>query len=283
MSNQLLQNGSKNHYSADCENCFGLCCIALPYAKSADFAIDKEGGTPCSNLNSDFRCGVHHNLRKIGFRGCAVYECFGAGQKVSQATFDGKDWREHPAIAKEMFRVFPIIQQLQEILRYLSEALSLEEAKPIFQDLQNALMETEQLTNLSPKAIIELNVPAHRAMINDLLVKTSELVRGKVSFKKNRTPKIEKVLSRGRDLIAAKLRGVDLKGANLRGAILIAADLREADMRSTDLIGADLRDADISGANLTGSIFLTQAQINSAKGDRNTKLPATLSQPDHWS
>lgn len=23
----------------DCENCFGLCCVALPYAKSADFKL----------------------------------------------------------------------------------------------------------------------------------------------------------------------------------------------------------------------------------------------------
>ena len=50
----------------------------------------------------------------------------------------------------------------------------------------------------------------------------------------------------------------------------------------SDFIGADLRDADISGANLTGSIFLTQAQINAAKGDSNTKLPSSLKTPFHW-
>ncbi|UOK56710.1 pentapeptide repeat-containing protein [Bacillus sp. OVS6] len=53
-------------------------------------------------------------------------------------------------------------------------------------------------------------------------------------------------------------------------------------MRLTDLIGADFRDADIRGADLTESIFLTQPQMNSAKGDRNTKLPGTLRVPDHW-
>lgn len=30
---------------ADCARCFGLCCVALPYARSADFAFDKDGGT----------------------------------------------------------------------------------------------------------------------------------------------------------------------------------------------------------------------------------------------
>jgi uncharacterized protein YjbI with pentapeptide repeats len=284
LSNQLLQNDGNilNHLNADCEKCFGLCCVALPYAKSADFALDKAGGTPCSNLNADYRCDVHTNLRKIGYRGCTVYECFGAGQKVSQVTYGGVDWRESPALAKEMFQVFPIMQQLHEMLRYLTEALSLEAAKPILQELQIALMETEKLTNLSPKAILEINVPAHRAIVNDLLLKTSELVRGKVELKKNKNPKTQKVLRRGRDLIGAKLRGADLTGANLRGAILIAADLREADMRMTDLIGADFRDTDLSGANLRGSIFLTQAQVNSANGNKNTKLPASLTLPDHW-
>ncbi|GLY09691.1 hypothetical protein Bbad01_09070 [Bacillus badius] len=71
-------------------------------------------------------------------------------------------------------------------------------------------------------------------------------------------------------------------GTDLRGALLIAADLREADLRATDLIGADLRDADLSRADLRGSIFLTQAQINTAKGSLNTKLPLALIHPPHW-
>jgi uncharacterized protein YjbI with pentapeptide repeats len=64
--------------------------------------------------------------------------------------------------------------------------------------------------------------------------------------------------------------------------LLIAADLRKSDMRVTDLIGADFRDADIRGADLTRSIFLTQAQVNSALGDSTTKLPSALRIPDHW-
>ncbi|EKN71612.1 pentapeptide repeat-containing protein [Neobacillus bataviensis LMG 21833] len=275
MSNQITKNDNTfKRYSADCENCFGLCCVALPYAKSADFPLDKDSGTPCSNLRGDYRCEIHSNLRNKGFRGCTVYECFGAGQKVSQVTFDGNNWRDYPESAKEMFDVLPIMQQLHEMLYYLNEALNLEDTQPIYHDLQKALDETEKLTYLGAKSIMELNVPAHRAMINQLLIRTSELVRAKVPPNKK--------INRGIDLVGAKLKGANLRGANLRGALLIAADLREADLRVADLIGADLRDADLCGANLTGSIFLTQAQINSAKGDMATKLPASLSKPDHW-
>ncbi|MGE1100633.1 pentapeptide repeat-containing protein [Peribacillus simplex] len=273
MFNQLTNNDSiLNHLRADCENCFGLCCVALPYAKSADFAFDKDGGTPCSNLQSDYRCGIHENLRAKGFRGCTVYECFGAGQKVSQITYDGNDWRDNPASAKEMFDVFPIMQQLHEMLCYLNEALNLVDAKPLHRDLQAAFEDTEYLTKQSPKSLLELNVPAHRATVNDLLLRTSELVRAKVSFNKNKNQKKQNKIGRGSDLIGAKLRRADLRGANLRGALFIASDLREADMRVTDLIGADL----------TGSFFITQAQVNSAKGDMHTKLPLSLSIPDHW-
>lgn len=65
----------------------------------------------------------------------------------------------------------------------------------------------------------------------------------------------------------------------MRGACLIAADLRGTDLSGADFIGADLRDADIRGTELTKSIFLTQAQLNVAKGDSSTKIPSSLTHP----
>ncbi|ASB63141.1 hypothetical protein SC22_01150 [Bacillus sp. A053] len=263
--------------SADCQHCFGLCCVALPYAKSADFAFDKDGGTPCRNLQSNYQCSIHKNLREKGFRGCSAYECFGAGQKVSQITYGGKDWRNSPKTANEMFGVFPIMQQLHEMLWYLHEALSIDIAKPIHPELRTSFEKIEKLTRLSKERLLTLQVDEHRAEVNKWLLKTSELVRAQA-----RNPKLPKKVSRGSVLIGAKLKGLDLRGANLRGALLIAADLRNADLRMTDFIGADMRDADLSGADLTGCIFLTQAQVNAANGDSNTKLPPSLRIPAHW-
>lgn len=276
----MEKNTIPEYLRSDCEKCFGLCCVALPYEKSADFACNKDGGTPCSNLQSNFRCGIHNHLREKGFQGCVSYECFGAGQKVSQVTYSGKDWREHPAAAKEMFDVLPRMQQLHEMLYYLNEALSQEKAKSIYIELQAAMEETESLTNLNSESFLSIDIPAHRMKVNELLLRTSELVRADFTLKKKQSKHSK--IGRGSDLIGAKLRGTDLRGANLRGALLIAADLRGADMRETDLIGADFRDADLRGANLTGSIFLTQAQVNAAKGDIYTKLPASLKVPAHW-
>ncbi|KJJ42324.1 hypothetical protein UM89_07320 [Bacillus subtilis] len=278
MSAELTLHDNMHHdLSADCQQCFGLCCVALPYAKSADFAFDKDGGTPCRNLQSNYQCSIHKNLREKGFRGCSAYECFGAGQKVSQITYKGKDWRNNPKTANEMFDVFPIMQQLHEMLWYLHEALSLEAAKPIHRELRTCFEKTDKLTRLSKESLLTLQVHEHRAEVNEWLLKTSELVRARA-----RNPKLPKKITRGSVLIGAKLKGLDLRGANLRGALLIAADLRNADLRMTDFIGADLRDADLRGADLTGSIFLTQAQVNAANGDSNTKLPQSLQIPAHW-
>nr|WP_235030670.1 pentapeptide repeat-containing protein [Nonomuraea solani] len=257
---------------ADCESCFGLCCVALPFSASADFAVDKDAGKPCHNLREDFRCSIHQQLRQRGFPGCTVFDCFGAGQKVSQVTFEGRSWREAPGTARQMYAVFPVMRQLHELLWYLAEALALPAAAPVHAELDAALAETDHLTRQPADVLEKVDVAEHRAQVNALLLRASELARAGLKGKERR----------GADLIGARLKGAGLRAANLRGAYLIGADLRGADLRQADLIGADLRGADLSAADLTGAIFLTQAQVNAAQGDATTRLPASLTRPAHW-
>ncbi|MGC0421077.1 pentapeptide repeat-containing protein [Embleya sp. AB8] len=260
---------------ADCANCFALCCVAPAFAASADFAIDKPAGRACPNLRKDdFGCGVHTRLRTIGFAGCTVYDCFGAGQQVAQVTYAGQDWRRAPRTAKQMFEVFPIMRDLHELLWYLNEARSLPAARPIHADLDAAYADTERLTAGEPAALLRIDIGALRHRLNPLLLRASELTRAAVPGKKKD--------HRGADLIGARLQGANLRGASLRGAYLIGADLRDADLRTADLIGADLRDADLRGADLTDAIYLTQAQLHAAKGDSRTRLAAPLTRPTHW-
>ncbi|MFC5260681.1 pentapeptide repeat-containing protein [Kribbella qitaiheensis] len=252
---------------ADCSNCYGLCCVALTFSKSADFAIDKDAGEPCPNLQENFRCGIHSKLRPAGFQGCTVYDCFGAGQKISNLA--GASWREQPG--QKMFEALPIMRQLHELLWYLAEALERPETKSIHPDLRAASERIEKLT-LEPD-VTTVDLPVEREAINELLLRTSALVRGKQSKKKER---------RGADLFGARLRGADFNSANLRGAYLIAADLRDADLRKADLIGADMRDTNLEGADLSSALFLTQSQVNAARGNQATKLPTALNRPPHW-
>jgi uncharacterized protein YjbI with pentapeptide repeats len=241
--------GGRPRLQADCASCFGLCCVALPFTASADFAIDKEAGQPCLHLRADFRCGIHALLRDRGFPGCAVFDCFGAGQQVSQVTFGGRDWREAPDTATQMFAIFPIMRQLHELLWYLTEALRMPPARPIHNELRHALIRVDRLTRSSPDALMHTDMAALRASVHPLLRQTSELVRATVPGHKRNY--------RSADLVGANLKGADLRGADLRGAYLIAADL-------------------------TGAVFLTQSQINSTKGNVATRIPRRLGRPPHW-
>jgi uncharacterized protein YjbI with pentapeptide repeats len=260
---------------ADCERCFGLCCVAPAFSASADFAIDKPAGHACPHLQSDFRCGIHQDLRRRGFPGCTVYDCFGAGQQVSQVTFGGRDWRQAPHTAKQMFEVFPVMRQLHELLWYLAAALEMPAARAVHRELRLALTATQALTRGPAGALLGLDIGRHREEANALLARASELVRAQVPGQKRDW--------RGADLIGASLNAADLRGASLRGAYLIGADLRRADLRLADLTGADLRGADLRGADLAEALFLTQSQLDAARGDTGTRLPPSLTHPASWS
>ena len=259
---------------AECASCFGLCCVAPAFAASADFAVDKPAGRPCRNLLADSRCGIHGELRERGFPGCTVYDCFGAGQRVAQQTFGGRDWRHTPEVAADMFAAFAVVRPLHELLWYLSEALTLAPARALHGDLRHALERTERLTGGSPRELAALDVDAYRGEINVVLSRASALARAEVPG-----PLID---HRGADLIGRDLRGADLRGANLRGAYLIGADLRGADLRLADVTGADLRGVQVADTHLGDCLFLTQLQVNAAKGSDGTGLPASLTRPPHW-
>ncbi len=264
-----------NDLKSDCKNCFALCCVALPFGKSHDFPFSKEGGIPCRHLCSNNMCAIHDQLKGKGFNGCVTYECFGAGQHVSQTIYSGKDWRKDSQHAEEMFAVFPIVQQLHEMLWYLKQALTLKETQPLHDHLQQTYHDTVKLTKKHPKEILELDIMGHRSIVNGLLTKTSQWYRKDFMNKNKR-------IMETNDLIEESLVGSDLKGEDFRGKLLIAADLSNSDLRKADFIGADLRDAKLYGADLTGALFLTQSQINSAKGDSRTKIPSYIEKPGHW-
>jgi uncharacterized protein YjbI with pentapeptide repeats len=270
----VLPAGRRN-LIADCGSCFGLCCVALQFARSADFAIDKPAGTPCPNLSDDFRCGIHSRLRTTGFVGCTVYDCFGAGQQVSQVTFGGSDWRDSAETAAEMHTVFPIMRDLHELLWYLEEALTLDGAAELRSALAEALGDTRALAASEPAVLVQLDVDEQRRRVGSLLRRASALAR--VGSAPPR--RVERA---GSDLMGAKLAGADLRGADLRSAYLIGADLRGADLRRADVLGADLRAANVRGADLSTSLFLTQFQVNAAIGDTATRIPSRVTRPTHW-
>ncbi|MDN5858315.1 MAG: pentapeptide repeat-containing protein, partial [Pseudonocardia sp.] len=260
----------------DCASCAGLCCVVPAFGASADFAIAKPARTPCPNLRADHRCGVHGRLRELGFPGCAVYDCFGAGQRVVQETFGGRSWRAGRDVAGPMFAVFETVRLLHELLWYLDESLARPEAAELHPALAVLRKQIDELAGSEPDVLRSVDAPAQRERVSPLLREVGERVRAAAPGPRRRFD------GRGADLAGADLRGRDLRGASLRGALLIGARLRDTDLTGADVIGADLRAADLRGARLTGALFLTQFQVNAARGDAATALPEALDRPPHW-
>lgn len=253
--------------SADCSRCFGLCCVLLPFSARSGFGVDKASGTPCHHLDGADRCGIHATLREDGWVGCTVFDCFGAGQQVSQVTYAGVSWREHDNLG-EMAAVLSVMRQLHEMLAHLSEAVR----RSPDAAAARLLDEVAGLTGATPGELLALDIDDLRASVGAVLASVSASVR---------SPSAGPDLS-GADLAGQDLRARDLRGASLRGGVLLAADLRGLDLARADLLGADVRDADVRGALLADALFLTQSQVNAMRGDAATSLPAGLSRPPHW-
>jgi Pentapeptide repeats (8 copies) len=258
----------------DCEKCAALCCVGPAFIASTDFAINKAAGRPCPNLAPDFRCAIHPRLRELGFPGCVVFDCYGAGQRVTQDVFTRANWRTNPKIAGQMFAVFFAVRRLHELLWYLADAIDLPETSPIRAELRAAKDETEALAGGGAEALTSLDLETHWPRVNDLLRRAGALARAS-----SNGPALDR---RGADLIGADLRSTDLRGSDLRGAVLIGADLRGVNLTLADLTGADLRGANLAGANLRSALFLVPSQLESASGDRATALPPPLARPAHW-
>ena len=279
-----------NHLKPDCQNCFGLCCVALYFSKHDGFPTDKHAGVPCPNLAQDYTCSIHDKLSEQGLKGCIAYECFGAGQQVSQVTYGGgQGWRaqgEKHSSSEEMFNVFLIMKQLHEMCWYLHEALSYDILTPLSDEVQYPLNETEKLTFASIDKLQALDLLVHHNKVSTIINQVIQAIQAHIrqALSKTSSLKENKILNtkQKRDFIGANLTKKELRCSDLHGCLLIAANLAGADLSGTNFIGADLRDANLRGANLTQSLFLTQMQINGAKGDQYTQLPASLSRPDHW-
>ncbi|MFP3463646.1 pentapeptide repeat-containing protein [Arthrobacter globiformis] len=269
----------RNELRPDCSNCFALCCTAFGFSRSADFAIDKPAGTPCPNLGADFSCGIHDRLRPRGFRGCTVFDCFGAGQAVSQGLFDGVSWRDQPDSRSAMFAAFKVMRQLHEMLWYLAEAQDRAFDAETRNDVLELRLAIVKVAEGTVHEVLALDVGTLHERVRHVLMDVSGEVRGAYFAS---VDELDQRLQPGADLAGINLRRLRLYGADLRGACLIAADLRGSDLTAVDLLGADLRDARLEDADLSGALYLTQPQLNSACGNLATRLPGGLDVPGHW-
>lgn len=258
---------------SDCSKCSGLCCAALFFSKMDGFPEDKSEGKPCINLQKDFRCKIHRELEKNKMKGCIGYDCFGAGQQVTQFIYFGQTWQDVPKQAKEIFDVFIVVFQLYQIRYFLLESMAIFPAKALKNDVKALIEENEMICNCKPKDIIMFDIKNYRDRVNVLLKQVCSLLQKSLCCENKKCPS---------DFLGRNFKDKDMRGLDLSTKLLIAANFNNCVFDGTIFLGADTRDADFSNADLKDAVFLSQGQINSAKGNRNTKLPQYLDYPVTW-
>ena len=158
------------------------------------------------------------------------------------------------------------MRQLHEMLWYLTDASLQEVSISLKKEVEEMRLKIVQLTYLDLASLLVLDIESYRDEVNKILRQIGTLSGEKL----------------GKDLMGKNLTKKNLINSDLRGALLIAANLKNQDLSGANVIAADFRDADIRGAKLDKCLFLTQSQINVAKGDQQTKIPNWLSRPAHW-
>lgn len=228
----------------DCAQCQGLCCIAYCFFKSDGFPENKVAEQACSHLTPSYRCDLHQDLAVMNLHGCMAYDCFGAGQRVSALMNQGNQSHHFEAFRKAV--------QLHQIEWYLIEAATLVSAKSLWPKIEMQIKRLEaQMESL--KQCADASIEQLRNESNQLLRQAWQLVQNE-----NQT---------SRDWSMKYLMGKNFKNQSFF---------------AVNFLAADLRDANFSGADLREALFLTQAQLNAAKGNPTTKLPCWLSMPQSW-
>ena len=257
----------------DCSNCSGLCCTALFFSKLDGFPEDKIAGKPCVNLQKDFRCKIHDELIKRKMKGCIGYDCFGAGQKVTQAIYPNTNWLTESAKAKEIYEVFLVVFQLHQILYFLAEAKTIIAAKELWKDIDAFIAEGREISKSTPQEILSFDRNEYRKQVNECLKKVSNLI--KISANHNKDEHEE-------NFIGKRYKGKNFDGKDFSMSLMIAASFEGCSFHGANFLGADTRDTNFSSADLSEAVFLTQGQVDSAKGNSDTKLPGRLCRPVSW-
>jgi len=114
-----------HRFHADCSRCCGLCCVAPAFLAVQGFGRDKLAETPCVHLKRAGQCAIHPERASLGYTSCSGFDCFGAGQWITQNLFAGARWSDSPEIGRQMFAAYRYWVPRFEAAAMLNASLSL--------------------------------------------------------------------------------------------------------------------------------------------------------------
>jgi hypothetical protein len=161
---------------ADCASCAAICCTATSFEASEDFACAKPAGVRCANLTRRGRCAIHGELAARGFAGCAIYDCYGAGPRVTRAFAE----RLPGEVDRERDAAFLALRVIHELMWLLDEAARLCPASSeLARDLAAQLAALEAIADGPAAALATLDVATHEAAARVVLRRVGSALGGR--------------------------------------------------------------------------------------------------------
>lgn len=271
--NLIVEDRNESYrLTSDCSKCSGLCCIALYCFQSDGFPQNKPIGKPCIHLMDNYKCKIHSNLESMGMRGCIAYDCFGAGQYLTENIYGGVTWQTQPKRTKEICDMFVLVYRLFQLRFFLYESKKLASSELLLAEISRLLQENDMICRLPIEEMMQYLIEEYQDRVNSVLKRACIALTNYLGIKNNF----------GQNFLNRNFAGKDLSGVDFNMKPLIASDFRNCQLKGATFIGADTRDANFDGADLREAVFLSQGQINAAKGSCRTKLPDHLKYPDTW-
>jgi hypothetical protein len=156
---------------ADCSRCCGLCCVVPQQLAIQGFGADKPAETACVHLNEVHRCTIYAKRRTLGYPACEGFDCFGAGQWVTQHLFGGADWKDSPALASRMFAAYR-----HWVSRFQAAAM-IEAAMPHVRDDARGPLAARMTELTSSESADDLNKAAKHRLRAETLMLIREALR----------------------------------------------------------------------------------------------------------
>lgn len=127
------------------------------------------------------------------------------------------------------------------------------------------ITKNEEICNEKPENILKIDIESYQNEVNHLL---KQVCNDNLKHTSN--------------FYGKNFSGKDMSGYDFNMRYLIASNFDGCCFSGATFLGTDTRDADFSNADLSEAVFLSQGQINAARGNRRTKIPKHLDYPVTW-
>lgn len=153
----------------DCSRCAALCCVAFPFDKGEDFALDKAGNEPCPHLGAGHACQIHTEREAKGFHGCIRYDCKGAGQRVTQELFGGRSWQDEPELLAPMCDAMRRMQSVHSELVMMDTLARLPLTPEELVVYESILSELQPEDGFTPETLADVRIADIRKRLSAFL------------------------------------------------------------------------------------------------------------------